>query len=121
MDSKKRLGLFGLLSIALVLGCSADDPAAAAETDVEHVTITSDAFTPASLHVKVGETVRWTWEGGEHNVVSGSDCDKPDDNFRSGAPVQGGTFDKKFEVAGTFPYYCENHCTMGMKGEIVVE
>ncbi|MDF2698291.1 MAG: Copper binding protein plastocyanin/azurin family, partial [Labilithrix sp.] len=36
-------------------------------------------------------------------------------------PVGGGTFDKKFEKAGTFPYYCEPHCAMGMKGEVVVE
>ena len=25
------------------------------------------------------------------------------------------------DVAGTFPYYCEPHCAMNMRGEIIVE
>src|SRR5262249_42603846 len=98
-----------------------DEPQTANPADIVNVQISPNQFTPASVKVKVGQTVRWTWAGGTHNVVSGPDCNKEDGNFKSGAPQGGGTFDKKFEKAGTFPYHCEPHCAMGMKGEVVVE
>lgn len=116
------LGLCAVLAAAVAPACSADDETSTdAPEDVVNVDVTSNQFTPASLRIKVGQTVRWTWGGGTHNVVSGPDCDTEDGNFKSGAPVGGGTFDKKFETAGTFPYYCQPHCAMGMTGEIIVE
>lgn len=116
-----------VLGLAFVLGaaCTDEDPALTNDAQVVNVKITSNSFTPASLTIRAGQTVRWTWAGGQHNVVSGA-CDAsgtitPDGFFRSGAPATGGTFDKAFPTAGTFPYYCELHCGMGMKGEIKVE
>jgi plastocyanin len=105
---------------ALALACS--DEAAPGQQDDEfvNVRIAENAFTPATVRLKVGQSVRWTWAGGEHNVVSGSEC-TPDGRFKSGAPQAGGSFERQFDTAGTFPYYCENHCSMGMKGEVVVE
>lgn len=110
-------------ALALALGglsCSSEDPTAAADDDVVAVEVTSDVFKPAQVTIKVGQTVRWTWAGGSHNVVSGTSC-APNGHFKSGAPQAGGTFEHKFETAGTFPYYCEPHCAMGMTGEVVVE
>jgi plastocyanin len=79
-------------------------------------------FSPKSVTIKVGQRVRWTWAGGEHNVVAGSACDKPEPLvLRSGAPQSGGSFEKQFDKAGTIPYFCEVHCSMGMKGEVIVE
>ena len=113
---------FALLAVSSMSACNTeDDGAAAGSADVVNVQVTSDQFTPASVTIKVGQTVRWTWGGGTHNVVSGPDCSTEDGNFKSGAPQAGGTFDKKFEKAGSFPYYCQPHCTMGMKGTVVVE
>ncbi len=106
--------------VTLAAACSAEDPAETNDADVVTVRVTSDRFDPPTVRIKVGQTVRWTWAGGTHNVVSGENC-TPDDNFRSGAPMAGGTFEKKFETPGTFPYYCEPHCSMGMTGEVVVE
>lgn len=116
------LGACAALALATMPACSSGDEETASDDDgIVDVQVANDAFTPAKVTIKVGQTVRWTWAGGTHNVVSGPDCDTEDGNFKSGAPVGGGTFDKKFEKAGTFPYYCQSHCQMGMKGEIVVE
>jgi plastocyanin len=121
--------LFLTLSVALLtasVACSSSDPVAAADADVVNVDVggtAGDAFSPTSTTIKVGQTIRWTWRGGSHNVVSGTDCSSAGDGkFRSGAPVEGGTFDFKFEVAGQFPYYCELHCAKNnMKGVIIVQ
>lgn len=114
----KKLIFAGLLVLA---ACSASDPTATADANVVNVTIQPNTFAPASLTIKVGQTVRWTWEGGTHNVVSGQTCADSDGNFRSGSPQGGGTFDHTFAVAGTFPYHCEVHCDMGMTGTIIVQ
>lgn len=109
-------------SLALVSSaCATEDDGDLGETaPVTKIQVTSDQFTPQRVTVKVGDTVRWTWAGGSHNVVSGAGC-APDGNFKSGAPTSGASFERIFDTAGTFPYYCEPHCTMGMTGEIVVE
>lgn len=112
-----------------MIGCTGDDdPAVTDDANVVKVSVAGNNgnnFSPAQVRIKVGQTVRWTWMGGgaSHNVVSGANC-TTDDKFRSpGGPTGqiGTTFDRKFDVAGTFPYYCEPHCDMGMKGEVIVE
>ena len=118
--------VFGLavgLAAVLAAACSSEDPAVTNDANVVNVSVISNQFDPPSVKIKVGQTVRWTWSGGQHNVVSGSACPPApgDGKFKSGAAVAGGTFDKKFEATGTFPYYCEPHCSLGMKGEIIVE
>jgi plastocyanin len=119
----KTIAIAFLLPVCLALtpACSSDDPVEAAEADVVHVTISSNQFDPPSVTIKAGQTVRWTWSGGTHNVVSGAECGTPDQKFKSGAPIGGGTYEHLFETAGSFPYYCEPHCGQGMKGTIVVE
>jgi len=116
--------IIGLLVAGLVVACSSsEDPAATADAAVVNVSVggpNGNQFAPTQLRIKVGQTVRWTWMGGLHNVVSGAAC-APDDKFRSNAPQDTGSFDRTFDVAGTFPYYCEPHCDMNMKGEIIVE
>jgi plastocyanin len=118
ISSRTRL----VLAVALVAGagCSSEDPAVANDSNVVNVRVSSNRFDPPTVKIKVGQTVRWTWAGGTHNVVSGASC-TPDDKFRSGPPMAGGSFDKPFDTPGTYPYYCEPHCSMGMTGEVIVE
>jgi len=116
----KKLVLLAAAFIGVSLSAACSSDTVVDETDAIEVDLTaSNAFSPQTVTVKVGQTVRWVWKGGAHNVVSGSSCTE-DGNFKSGASVAGGTFDKKFEVAGTFPYYCEPHCTVGMTGTVIV-
>ena len=79
-------------ALAVLAACTASDPAATADADVVNVQVggsAGDMFAPQTVTVTVGQTVRWTWAGGEHNVVSGKDCSDSDNNFRSGAPQAG--------------------------------
>jgi plastocyanin len=94
---------------------SASDPA------VVEVKVNGHDFEPQDVHIKANQTVRWVWVTGSHNVVSGSAC-TPDGTFSSGnsegAP---NTFEHTFTKAGSFPYFCDPHCSIGMKGNVIVE
>lgn len=109
-------------SVLLCSACSSEDPDSPGEASVIEVKTVGERFEPSHVTIKAGQTVRWTWSGGPHNVVSGTNCsEEGDGNFHSGQPSSAGTFDKRFETPGTFDYYCAPHCVMGMKGQIVVE
>ncbi len=86
------------------------------------VVVEGHVFDPPEVHVKVGQTVRWVWVSGSHNVVSGTSC-TPDGKFTSGSSElgPGSQFDHAFDAPGTFPYYCDPHCGVGMIGKVVVE
>ncbi|SDM08119.1 halocyanin domain-containing protein [Halogranum gelatinilyticum] len=74
-------------------------------------------FGPAAVEVSVGTTVVWEWTGagGSHNVVA------EDGSFGSQyASQQGATFEHSFEETGTYPYYCQPHINLGMKGAVRV-
>lgn len=122
-----------LRSVTLALGalalvaCSSDNttpsPSSSSGGTAAAATVKLTAgnqFSPGNVTVKVGETVKWVWEGGRHNVVSGTSC-SPDGKFNSGAPVTGGSFEFKFTTAGSYPYYCDPHCSGGMVGTVVVQ
>jgi plastocyanin len=90
-------------------------------------------FTPATLSIRVGDTVRWTWGSSLHNVVSGPVVSgvgmadglfcSPNDTACGSAPIlnMGDTYEHTFPVAGTFPYFCSPHASTGMVGSIVVQ
>jgi len=96
---------------------------APASTDpAAKVAVEGHDFDPPEVHIKAGQTVRWVWVSGSHNVVSGTSC-TPDGQFTSGASTQGpgSQFDHTFAEKGTFSYYCDPHCGLGMVGKVVVE
>jgi plastocyanin len=104
---------------------------AARAEGVEHlVTVADYAFTPQTLTIAPGDTVRWTNNAGghHHNVVA------DDGSFRcangcdgqggSGDPADGAwSFTLTFPTAGGFPYFCEVHGGPGgldMSGTVTV-
>lgn len=86
---------------------------------IASVDASGKTFAPADVSVRVGEIVRWNFLGGDHNVVSGDGC-AADGKFRSGVPQKAGTYVRRFDVDGDFPYFCETHCEEGMKGIVHV-
>ena len=84
----------------------------------------SDRFSPDFLEIRVGDTVRWDWISGRHNVVSDHGA------FDSGAAVRRPfTFDVVFDEAllasvpvasGQYTYYCWPHLNQGMVGTVSV-
>lgn len=83
------------------------------------VELSNFQFSPDSLTIEVGDTVRWTNVAGTHNVVA------DDSSFINGpaAPAPW-TFEHVFTATGNNPYYCEPHGGpggFGMSGVIIVE
>jgi len=75
-----------------------------------------------NLTIAPGDSVRWVWISGTHNVVSGNPGDPDEgDEFYSGVPVgPPNEFVHTFEEPGDFPYFCELHFIFGMNSEIKV-
>ncbi len=64
-------------------------------------------FTPNTLNIHVGDTVRWHNAGGFHNVLA------DDSSFGTTVSSDAWTFTHTFNAAGTFGYYCEQHGSPG--------
>src|ERR1044071_4226220 len=77
-------------------------------------------FSPSSVTIHPGDTVRWTWGASFHSTTSGSPG-MPNGIWDSGILNQGATFTHTFNSAGTFPYYCTPHggCC-NMVGTVIV-
>jgi plastocyanin len=87
-------------------------PATAAKATAKAaVSLKAIKFTPASVTIRKGGTVTWTWRDGDipHDVVGSG--------FRSQV-VAKGTFKHKFTKAGTFRYVCSIHAKM--RGKVTV-
>jgi plastocyanin len=81
-------------------------------------------FNPSSITIHVGDTVRWTNVGGMHSVHANDDsfkcsnsCSSPNNVPSTNPWVATHTF----TAAGTVPYHCDQHGTMGMVGQVVVQ
>lgn len=86
-------------------------------------------FDPKTITIHAGDTVRWHWGSGGHNVVSGSGgtadgmfC-SPGDQGCSNAVLSpsGTTYEHTFAATGTFHYFCSAHQSLGMTGTVMVE
>jgi plastocyanin len=110
------LGLFGL-------GCRKDSsnpsyasstpaPAPAANT----VLMAGMVFSPATITISVGTTVTWKNNDGiAHTSTSDTGV------WDTGNMAAGASTTTTFNTAGTFPYRCTYHATMGMKGTVIVQ
>lgn len=87
------------------------------------ISLGTNAFTPPSLTIDLGETVQWqNTAGGFHNV-NGDQATFPGNpaSFFSGAPVGGNwTFNHTFTVPGVYDFRCDIHFGSGMIGQITV-
>jgi plastocyanin len=80
------------------------------------VTTPGESFSPATVTIRTGGTVTWTFTGGtRHNVT-----------FNGTAPTggnipdtQGASVQRTFATAGTYSYTCTRHS--GMNGQVVVQ
>lgn len=87
-------------------------------------------FTPATVRIQVGETVRWTNGSNLMHTVT-ADPDRAADpsnvtlpsgasTFDSGNMEPGAVFEHTFTVAGEYGYICVPHEAAGMVGTVVV-
>jgi plastocyanin len=114
-----------VLSIALS-GCGSDDDpveegGGGGDAADHEVNIQSFAFSPAALTIAVGESVNWTNnDAAVHTTTSGTPTAGSGDIWDSGNLAAGGTFERTFDEAGDFPYYCVIH-GISMTATITVE
>jgi plastocyanin len=76
------------------------------------------SFSPSTVTIKVGDTVRWILTGGTHTTTSGT-FPTPDGMWNQTLSPDSPT-DVTFPEAGTFPYFCRFHGDL-MSGRVVVE
>jgi plastocyanin len=72
------------------------------------------SFTPASITVSPGTTVKWNNNDNMTHTVTGDD-----NSFDSGNISAGSSFSRMFSVAGTYTYHCTIHPSM--TGTVVVK
>ena len=89
-------------------------PASAAAGGGTPAKIIDFGFEPASINVKVGESVTWTNTGAAPHTATADDGSFDSKNLASGA-----TFTQAFAKAGTFAYHCAIH--PAMKGTVTVQ
>ncbi len=76
-------------------------PSATSQTvDVTVGTNGQPVFTPTTVNISAGDTVRWTWASNGHNT--------------------GTIYQHTFGQPGSYSYHCVTHCTSGMMGLVNV-
>jgi plastocyanin len=113
-----------LLLPALVLAIAGSGGSATAATSASAASTTPVVslhdiqFHPATVHIKVGQSVVWKWEDADietqHNVTSIGHT-----KFRSSPTMLRGTYTVRFNTAGTYRFECTIH-PLSMQGKVVV-
>ena len=112
-----------LLSVFLLCTSGLQGDLTALEDEPETVVISVDStnlrFSPSSVTITEGDTVRFFWSGQAlpHNAVENNGV------FDSGDPARAVDYSFTFErgMNGTYDFVCEPHASVGMVGQITVE
>ena len=113
----RRLLCFALI-LCLLQGNLGLEMEQETETHVVTVDSTNLRFTPSTLTINEGDTLRFVWGGQAlpHNSVEENGV------FDSGDPERnvdyGHVFD--YDSAGTYSFFCEPHEAVGMTGSVTV-
>ena len=113
--------LASLVTALVAAACSdrADEPTEPppGAGEVTEVTLSNFAFSPASVTVDRGTTIRWRNSTSTFHTVT------PDGHqvfAEWQTNTQGQTFEVRFDSPGTYRYFCSPHRDLGMTGMIVV-
>ena len=101
--------------MAAVAFCAAAFPQGAGSAGVKRVVLKDIEFTPATVTIRRGDSVRWVWRDPSvsHDVTSRGRL-----RFRSSATKLTGTHTVRFRRNGTHRYVCTIH--PNMTGKVVV-
>ncbi|MGA3361901.1 MAG: cupredoxin domain-containing protein [Solirubrobacteraceae bacterium] len=122
----KAMSVLLLPGFALAIAASGGFSTAAASVDrsaatastTQVVTLHDIQFHPATVHIKVGQSVVWKWEDADietqHNVTSIGRT-----KFKSSPTMLRGTYTVRFNTAGTYRFECTIH-PLSMQGKVVV-
>ena len=98
------------------------EPSKAAALPGEVLVTPENTFEPAEITVKVGEKVTWKMSGpGFHTVTGGDGTVDPASPIGDKAMTDpSATHEVTFTKAGKYPYFCQPHLSLGMKGTVTV-
>ena len=89
-------------------------PGTSDESEAIDVSIVNSSFSPETITISTGQTVRWTNLDPIAHSVKGTGT-----SFGSPSLAQGGSYEFLFTDEGTYEYYCSIHPSM--RGTVVVE
>jgi plastocyanin len=127
--SKKylRIAIMSLFILAGLSGCYKNDygtnPVGGSNSGTppnNEVWLQGMAFTPGTITVSAGTTIKWTNKDNVTHTVTSGMPGSPDGIFDSGNMSNGATFSHTFNTKGTFQYYCIPHQS-SMRGTVVVQ
>lgn len=121
----KSTGFLAVVLIATLIYASPEARADVFEVTLEGIWFTYDGQQNMDIDLTIdpGDTVRWLWVEGYHNVVSGFPGDPNEgDLFFSGPPTDepGTFFEFTFLEPGVFGYHCHPHGDYGMISFVTV-
>ena len=113
------------MNLSLVFACAlACTMSATAEV---HVVVQQGlTYNPAEITVNPGDTIRWEYTGGTHDVVHGQGCFEDQQPIFAAMPLTSSNPVAEWTVPaacyGEVPYFCSvsSHCQQGMVGLIKV-
>jgi len=79
------------------------------------------SFSPATVRIRAGTTVRWIWRTDGHNVIVESQPGAADWDGHRALEDTGFEYAFRFTVPGSYRYYCDPHRRDGMTGVVDVE
>lgn len=97
----------------LILSCYKSKSSYDSSSTTSKISITSSAYSPASLTIVSGSTVTWTNNDNMAHTVTTAD-----ESINSGDIAPGSSYTKTFTMTGTYNYY-DAHNT-SMKGALIV-
>lgn len=118
------------LSLLTIAGCSSpsdssgsngyggggSNPSPTPNTTSKTVAMYNMRFSPASLTIHTGTTITWqNQDSYAHTATSDSSV------WNTGNIASGASATTTFNTAGTYPYHCTYHQSMGMVGTIIVQ
>jgi len=109
------LRIIGTPALVAILAAALVVPATATAPSTAKVVLKDIAFRKASVTIRRGGSVTWTWADGRvsHDVTS-----RGAKRFKSSTTKQTGTYRVRFNRTGTYRYVCTIH--PGMAGRVVV-
>jgi plastocyanin len=119
IEHVNRIVLAGILTVLVMAGLSCSSPTSSLPTPPENtIGMANDKFSPVTMTINRGETITWVNSDEEvHTATS----DISEGGWNTGDIAPGTSRSITFHSAGTYPYHCLYHFSMGMKGTIIVK
>ena len=118
----RRVGMPIVLAVVVAAGACSEHQTLMSPDDnggpVVEIEIRNFEFSQPELRVAPGTTVRWRNTTSSYHTVTPEGHSYWNEWQTAG---MGETFEVTFTQAGTYPYFCNPHRSLGMRGTIIVE